>query len=127
MALPNEPAPSAGWLPGARRAVLALLAATGLAIAFGGFQTEPPPPDPLATTLAVSLALGAIVLRRFASSAVISAGTAGRLAAASLACAGGLGLLGLGVAFAKDSSETGLLFALAGFIFALRPAPPPSS
>lgn len=127
MALRNEPAAAGGRLPGARRGVLALLAAAGLAIAFGDFQTEPPPPDPLATTFAVSLALGAIVLRRFASSPMINPGTAGLLAGASLACAGGLGLLGLGVALAKDSSETGLLFTLAGLIFALRPAPPPAS
>ena len=69
---------------------------------------------------AVALALVAIVLRRFAASPVARPGTARFLALGSLLASAGLGLLGAGLAFETGARETGLLFTLAGLIFALR-------
>jgi len=107
-------------LRNAHRIVLSLLVAVGGAIALGDLNAPTPDPEPKTTAAGLALALAAILLRRFASSAGIRPEKALWLALASLVSAGGLGLLGGYVALQTDSSETGLLLTLAGFIFALR-------
>jgi hypothetical protein len=120
MSLKSE-APAAGHvLRNTHRSVLILLAAAGGAIALGDLDAPAPDPEPHTTGAGLALALAAILLRRFASSATIHPGKALWLALASLIAAGCLGLLGGYVALQTGSSETGLLFTLAGFIFALR-------
>jgi len=120
----TAPTPSthrlARWLPPARRGVLGLLIGCGLVIAARGIGGDEPPPDRVATTAAIGLALGCIVLRRLAASPVIGAGTAHALALASLALAGGLGPLGLGLALVHAAPRSGLVYCLAGVIFSLR-------
>ena len=108
------------------RGVLLLLVICGFAIGVAGEAGPSTPPHPWATTAAVGLALVAIVLRRFASSPVASQETTTRLAVGALVASGGLGLLGTAIAFQAGSREAGLLFTLAGLIFALRvPRPGP--
>jgi drug/metabolite transporter (DMT)-like permease len=120
-----QPAPS-NALRNTHRGVLALLIGTGVVILLAEFSADPPPPNPSATTLAIALALGAIVLRRFTSSPVIRSRTATMLAIGSLLMSAALGLVGVFVAYQNQAGETGLLFTLAGLIFALR-VPRPAS
>ena len=115
-------------LVNARRGVLVLLLTVGAVLLFGDFDAPAPARDPEATTAGIALALAAIALRRIASSPTLRPKTAAFLALGALVSAAGLGPLGLGVALQTDSREAGLLFTLAGLIFALRapsPAAPP--
>jgi len=107
-------------LGGTHKAVLSLLALLALNLFLGDFDEPSPPPDPQATTAAVGLALAAILLRRFASSPIIRPSSAVFLSVGALVSAAGLGVLGTLLALETGSAETGLLFTLAGFIFALR-------
>ena len=125
--MPSEPSPSDPLpvLRNTHRGVLLLLGVCGVAIGVAGGSGPTPPPNPWTTTAAVGLALVAIVSRRFASSPVASPATTTFLAVGALLASAGLGLLGAAIAFQTGSRETGLLFTLAGLIFALR-VPRPS-
>jgi hypothetical protein len=128
MPLRSAPGNRTSALRNAHRGVLALLVACGVAIGWADLPAPPPAPDPWTTTAGVGLALAAIVLRRFASSPIVRPSSATFLALGALFSSAGLGLLGARIAFQTDSDETGLLFTLAGLIFALRvprPAAPP--
>jgi hypothetical protein len=110
-----------------RRIVLALLAVCAVLIVVHGFAGEEPPPDREVATLGVLLALGSIVLRRVGGSPVIKPRTAFLLGMIGLLACGVLGLLGVYLAYSFDSPESGILFTLAGVIFALRPSQPISA
>ncbi|MDE0886313.1 MAG: hypothetical protein OSB70_12370 [Myxococcota bacterium] len=107
-------------LRGMHKAVLSLLTLLALNLFLGEFDEPSPPPDPQATTAAVGLALAAILLRRFASSPTIRPSSAVFLSVGALFSAAALGVLGTLLALESGSAETGLLFTLAGLIFALR-------
>ena len=107
-------------LRGTHRSVLFLLALSASILFLGTFDAPSPPPDPSATSAAIALALAAIILRRFASSSVIRVRNAFFLSLGALVSAAGLGILGALLAFETGSADTGLLFTLAGLIFALR-------
>jgi hypothetical protein len=120
---PTRPGP-ATLLAGLRRtraSVLALLGVCAVVIALHGFDHPEPPPDRWATTLGVGLGLGTVVLRRLGASPRVGPRTGFLCMVASLALAGGLGLLGAWMAWRIDATRTGILFTLAGTIFAVRP------
>jgi len=118
------PSPLARAVRPTHRSVLALLGCCAIVTLLQGFPDEEPPPDRWVATVGVGLGLGSIVLRRLGASPVIRARSAALLLAASLVLAGGLGLLGAWTAWRDDATRTGLLFTLAGLIFALRPIAP---
>lgn len=112
-------------LRNAHRAVLATLALCALAVTLRGGDDIGSAPElrPYAYAATV-LAVGAIFMRRRRSPRSpdeISAHV--RLGVASLVCAGGVGAIGVVAAFAGSPVRDGLLYALAGAIFALRPPP----
>jgi hypothetical protein len=119
---PPSPAPLNGALGRSRISVLVLLGLCVVAIVAGGTEGEEPPPDRLLSSIGVGLGLCAIVLRRFAGSPAIALRSAVFLSLGSLLASAGLGALGVFMAFDRAAPETGLLFVLAGVIFALRPA-----
>ncbi len=108
----------------ARWSVLGLLVCCLGLILLRGFENPEPPPDRWLTTVAVLLALGTIVLGRFAASPGVDVRRAIWLMLAALVVAAALGLFGVYVAWADGDSMTGLLFSLAGIIFAIRPTRP---
>jgi hypothetical protein len=112
--------PLARWLRLAHRGVLGLLIGCALGIVARGFGGEEPPPDRVATSAAVGLALGCIVLRRLAASPVIRTRTAHIVALACLALAAALGPLGIALALSHDAPRSGLVYCVAGLIFSLR-------
>jgi hypothetical protein len=118
-----ELAPTLQSMRRTQRIVLGWLAACTLLIVAHGFEGDEPAPDRVIATAGVLLALAAIVLRRVASSPTILARTALALRLGGLLACGALGVLGLYVAYGLDSPESGILFTLAGVIFALRPSP----
>ena len=126
MSLESQTEFSLRALRNTHRGVLILLGSMAALILLNDFGGQPPPPDPYGTSAAIALALVSIVLRRFASSSAVRPSTAISLALGALFAAAGLGLLGAYEALQSESSETGLLFVLAGFIFALR-APRPGA
>jgi hypothetical protein len=105
-----------------RRYALLLLVMCAAVIATGGLADEDPPPDPLASTLAISIGLGAIASRHLVSSRAIGPKAALYAGLTSIALSASLGLLGVYQAYALDAPRTGLLFAMAGAIFCARPA-----
>lgn len=119
-----DPTPLVEALRRTRRSVFVLLACSAGAIVLGGFAGDEPPPDAVTTTAAIGLGLGTIVLRQLGGSPVIGARTRMFLLVGSLVCAGALGLLGVFVAWSAGGARTGILFTLAGVIFAARPHAP---
>ena len=106
------------------RAVLILLGACALWIVFQGFNDPPSPPDQWILTLGVGLGLGTVILRRVGSSPKRPPQTALFLLMGALLLAGSLGLFGSWIAWSTGATQTGLLFTLAGLIFAIRPSRP---
>jgi hypothetical protein len=105
-----------------RRYALGLLVLCAAVIATGGLADEDPPPDPVASTVAISIGLAAIASRHLVSSRGIGPKAALYAGLISIALSASLGLLGVYQGFALDAPRTGLLFAMAGAIFCLRPA-----
>jgi hypothetical protein len=102
------------------RSVLVLLALCALMIFARGFGGEEPPPDRLITVWAVGLALVGILLRRAGTSPQIQPRTALMFGLAGLVSSAALGLLGAYLAWTQGAAQTGLVYTLAGGIFALR-------
>lgn len=118
-----DPAPHERAMRSTRLSVLGGLAVCALLILTHGFEGEEPPPDRLMATAAVLLALGSVVLRRIGSSPAMRPQTAIFLHLGALMMCGALGLLGVYLAYGLASPQSGILFTLAGVIFALRPTP----
>ena len=119
------PPESAGDEPLLRRvhiAVLAVLACAALTIASLGTQSEEAATEPpLYSLAAVGLAALAILSRGARVGFAPRLPRARRRAVISLLCAGTLGMLGLAVGTVEEQQQTGLLYALAGALLALRP------
>jgi len=107
--------------------VLGLLATCAVLILLRGMPDDEPPPDRVIASLGVLLALGAVVLRRVGGSPAISPRSAVYFRLAGLLGCGALGVLGMHLAYGLGSPQSGLLFTLAGGIFALRPSQPTAS
>ncbi len=101
-------------------AALCLLGVCAGLILIAPSAEKQPPPDRLITTLSVGSALVAIVSRRLGSSPRITGRSARRWLIAALLAASCLGLLGTFEALYHGGTQTGLLFTLAGLIFAVR-------
>jgi len=107
------------------RTVLAVIAACAATSALQPAAAgEPAAPDPVYTTAAVVLAVGVIVLRRTATSRVISPRTRLFLTLCTYTLAASLAILGTFIAMTLGEKQTGLVFALAAGIFCLRPPQP---
>jgi hypothetical protein len=106
-----------------RRSVLGVLATCALLIFVHGFGGDEPPPDRLVATAAIVLALGAIVMRRVSTSPVIRPKTSIFLRLGALMTCAALGGLGVYLAYGLATPLSGILFTLAGIVFALRPTP----
>jgi hypothetical protein len=104
-----------------RWSVLGLLACCVGIILLRGFAIPDPPPDRWLTSVAVFLALGTIVLSRIAAAPGVDPRRAIWLLLSSLVVSAAIGVLGVFVAWEGGASRTGILFALAGVIFAIRP------
>lgn len=109
------------------RSVLALLALCALMTLVRGFAGDEPPPDRITTAWALGLALFGILARRAATSPQLGPRLIVGFGLASLLASAALGLLGVYLAWTQDAVQTGLVYTLAGVIFALRPPPPPSA
>lgn len=106
------------------RAVLGTLACCAAIVAVSGGETAMPDEMDRGYSLAaLGLAGGAILLRRSA----IGPGVTPRFfvygSLLGLLCAGGLGVLGVIVAYARAQLTVGLLYTLAGVLLSLRPPP----
>jgi hypothetical protein len=101
-------------------AALCLLAICAGLILIAPSAEKQPPPDRLITTLCVSLALLTIVSRRLGASPRIASRAATLWLVGALLAAICLGLLGTFEALYRGGTQTGLLFTLAGLIFAAR-------
>lgn len=104
-----------------RWSVLGLLACCVGVILLRGFASPDPPPDRWLTSIAVCLALATILLSRIAASPAVGPRRAIWLLLSSLVVSAAIGLLGVFVAWVEGGSRTGILFALAGVLFAIRP------
>lgn len=103
-------------------AVLALIAGAALAIAALGSQSpEAATEPPFYSLAAIALAALAILSRGALVGPAPRLPRATRRAVLSLLCAGSLGMLGLAVGTIEEQQQTGLLYALAGALLALRP------
>jgi hypothetical protein len=113
-----------------RIGVLAVLAASALAIALGEERVDAGQTDRRFTLAALTLGMASILARRQAG---LSADPRLHdwLGVLGLLLAGSIGLLGLWLAVSRGERDTGLLYALGGAILALRspapaaPRPPP--
>jgi len=104
--------------------VLALLVACAAAIASSGFADQEPPPARWVSVAGVGLGLGTILLRRLGASPATGPERASFLTAGALVLCGALGVLGVWLAYGQGSPRSGMLFTLAGAVFAARPAKP---
>ena len=105
------------------RTVLAMIALCAVLSAIQPGDGDDDAPDPIITTMAVVLGLGAVVTRRVSTSPAISLRTRAGLLLFAYACAFGLAALGSFVAMTRGQSQIGLMLALAAGIFSLRPPP----
>lgn len=110
-------------LRASHRTVLAMIAACAVLSAIQPGDGNDDAPDPVATTAAVALGLGAILARRASSSPAISPRTCVVLLLCSYASAFGLAALGAFVAITRAQAQVGLMLALAAGILCLRPPP----
>lgn len=113
-------------LQGPRRFALVILTLLGLFSASRGLEADPGP-DRLMAAGAVTLAAAAVVLRRIAQAPSIKDPSAEIFGRAALGASVGLGLLGAWAAWRHGAGQTGLLFVLAGVLFAIRPLRRPSA
>lgn len=116
----NESVVARATLQKPRLVALLLLAVSGLFVASQGLEADPGP-DRLIASCAVGLAAAAIVLRRAAQAPSVRERSATLFGLAALGATVGLGLLGAWTAGHHGAGQTGLLFVLAGVIFAIRP------
>lgn len=119
-----DPQPLEAALRHTHRSVLGLLATCAVVIVLHGFSGEEPPPDRLLTTVGVGIGLTTVVLRRLGGSPVVGLRASFFLLLGALLLAASLGLLGAWITWARNGPETGILFTLAGVIFAIRPGQP---
>jgi hypothetical protein len=117
-----DPSPLEAGLRRTHRSVLFLLASCAVAIVLHGFAGDEPAPNRWLTTAGVGLGLGTVVTRRLGGSPVMALRSRFFFLLAALVFSAVLGLLGAWIAWATDGPETGLLFTVAGAIFAIRPA-----
>lgn len=106
-----------------RKLHLGVLLAVAACAVFSGLQPAAEStrgPDPTPTTVAVGLGLATVLLRRSASSPVVSPSTRFALSLCTWACALGLALLGCLLAYRDGQTQTGVVFALAAGIFCIR-------
>jgi len=116
----NEAVVARATLQKPRLVALLLLALSGLFAAAQGLETDPGP-DRLTASCAVGLAVAAILLRRAAQTPSVGERSAALFGLAALGAPVALGLLGAWTAWYHAAGQTGLLFVLAGVIFAIRP------
>lgn len=106
----------------AHRSVIALLVVCLVVIVSQGIEGDEPAPDRTLATLGIGLGLLTIVFRRIAAAPRVPLQTGLFLSLAALVTSAALGGLGVFIAAAEGGPETGLLFTVAGLIFAMRPA-----
>jgi hypothetical protein len=106
------------------RTVLAMIAVCAVLAAMQFSDGEEPAPEPVTTTVALSLAVATIVARRVSTSPVIAARTRVTLIVCAWAFAFAIALLGAFLAMVEGQTQAGLVFAVAAGIFCLRPPAP---